>query len=108
MAQSKGRDGFIHIPIDRGVVLNNGDALKIPDPFVRRLTSAEQNDAVFQTPVATLIDLWVEKYGFLWVDVDCVEQDPFYRLAYARLKALGHLEVHYLTDRSKYVCRKPE
>jgi hypothetical protein len=80
------------------------------NPFAERLdgvTEKELSEPVFDTPVATLLDLWVNKYGNAWIDTTEIERDPFYSIAYMRLKALGELEVHYLTDRSKYVCRKP-
>lgn len=62
------------------------------------------NDA----PLETLINLWVTKYGNDWVELDAVMNDNFYGSAYAELKAAGELEIHYLTDRSRYVCRKLE
>lgn len=110
MAASSPRDdGYLVIPITSTFTMHEGDSLKVEDPRAIRVTESEQqNDPVFQAPVAALVDLWVEKYGHAWVDVSEVEKDPFYGRAYARLKSLGALEVHYLTDRSKYVCRKPE
>ena len=65
------------------------------------------NSDAFNTPVETLINLWVTRYGNEWVDMDKIEDDEFFSLAYKRLKSLGQLETHYLTDRSRYVCRKP-
>jgi hypothetical protein len=61
----------------------------------------------FNTPIDTLIDLWLTRYGNEWVDMDKIEGDEFYVLAYKRLKSLGQLETHYLTDRARFVCRKP-
>jgi hypothetical protein len=79
-----------------------------PAPANRLIRTEDLKGPPFDAPVATLLDLWINKYGHAWVDVDAVMQDPFYSLAYARLKALGEVEVHYLTDRAIYVCRKPE
>jgi hypothetical protein len=62
----------------------------------------------YETPVATLIDLWVARFGNDWVDLETVDEELFFGLAYQRLKNLGQLEVHYLTDRARYVCRKPK
>lgn len=61
----------------------------------------------FSTPIDTLIDLWLTRYGNEWVDLERIENDEFYGLAYKRLKSLGQLETHYLTDRARFVCRKP-
>lgn len=75
-----------------------------PTPPVR---SALLDSEVFGMPVAALCDLWLVKHGNDWVDADTLMDDSFWALAYARLKSLGELEVHFLSDRSRYVCRKP-
>ena len=61
----------------------------------------------FNVPVERLIDLWTAKFGNEWVDMVDIATDGFFSGAYKRLKQLGELETHYLTDRSRYVCRKP-
>jgi hypothetical protein len=61
----------------------------------------------FSTPIETLLNLWVTRYGNEWVDVMDVLAEEFYGLTYKRLKALGKLETHYLTNRARFVCRKP-
>lgn len=71
------------------------------------VATADLDKDVFKTPVETLLDLWVARFGNEWIDLDTIENDPFFSLAYKRLKALGQLETHYLTDRSRFVCRKP-
>lgn len=62
----------------------------------------------FNTSVATLLDLWLTRYGNEWIDLEDIENDEFFAIAYKRLKQMGELEQHYLTDRARYVCRKPE
>ena len=62
----------------------------------------------FNTSVATLLDLWLTRYGNEWIDLEDIESDEFFAIAYKRLKQMGELEQHYLTDRARYVCRKPE
>ena len=59
-------------------------------------------------PTARLIDLWVARFGHDWVDLQEVVEDPFYKAAYDRMRREGELEIHFLTDRSKYVCRNPK
>ena len=59
-------------------------------------------------PTARLIDLWVARWGHDWVDLVDVIEDPFYKDAYDRMRREGELEIHFLTDRSKYVCRNPK
>lgn len=64
---------------------------------------------VFKIPIDTLLNLWVTRFGNEWVDLEAViDGDEFFMNAYKRLKQMGLLEQHYLTDRSRYVCRKPE
>lgn len=62
----------------------------------------------FKTPIATLLNLWLTRYGNEWIDLEDIEKDEFFAIAYKRLKQMGELEQHYLTDRARYVCRKPE
>jgi hypothetical protein len=72
------------------------------------LTMIDLEKDVFKIPVETLINIWVTRFGNEWVDLETIDNDDFFVNAYKRLKQLGHLEQHYLTDRAKYVCRKPE
>lgn len=74
---------------------------------VDSVTAAELDSVAFNTPIETLVNLWVTRYGEEWVDVDKLMDDPFFGATYKRLKSLGQLETHYLTDRSRFVCRKP-
>jgi hypothetical protein len=62
----------------------------------------------FNTPINTLLDLWLTRFGNEWIDLEDIEKDEFFSIAYKRLKQMGELEQHYLTDRARYVCRKPE
>ena len=71
-------------------------------------TSMDIEHEAYETPVAMLIDLWVTRFGNEWVDLETVDDDVFFSLTYQRLKNLGQLETHYLTDRARYVCRKPK
>jgi hypothetical protein len=61
----------------------------------------------FSTPIETLLNLWVARYGNEWVDVKDVLAEEFYGLTYKRLKSMGKLETHYLTNKARFVCRKP-
>ena len=94
------------------VTTNTGGAfgrVGIPSPPITEETNSMQLDSdVFNLPVDRLIDLWLAKYGNEWIDLVDLHGDNFYGLAYKRLKSLGELEVHYLTDRARYVCRKPK
>ena len=71
-------------------------------------TEAELKKDVFNVPVNRLIDLWIARFGNEWANLEDIDNDEFFSLAYKRLKQLGELEVHYLTDRARYVCRVPE
>lgn len=72
------------------------------------LTEKDLGRDAFNIPVERLVDLWCAKFGNTWVNLVDLEDDIFFVHAYKRLKALGELEVHYLTDRACYVCRVPE
>lgn len=81
----------------------------IPNPPITDATDSKLlSSEVFELPVERLIDLWLAKYGNEWIDLVELQDDSFYSLVYMRLKSLGELEVHYLTDRARYVCRKPK
>ena len=67
-----------------------------------------QTTLLSDIPTARLIDLWVARFGHDWVDLQDVVSDSFYKDAYDRMRREGELEVHFLTDRSKYVCRNPK
>ena len=71
-------------------------------------TSKELEHEAYNVAVDALIDLWVTRYGNEWTDLSEIENEDFFRLAYRRLKQMGELETHYLTDRARYVCRRPE
>ena len=88
-----------------GVEVGRVDKYGVTDSV---LTMVDLEKDVFKTPIDTLINLWVTRFGNEWVDLETIDEDDFFRNAYKRLKQLGHLEQHYLTDRAKYVCRKPE
>ena len=66
----------------------------------------KENEA-FNTDVQTLSDLWLAKWGNEWVDSAEIQGDKFWVVAFERLKQLGQIEQHYLTDRAMHVCRKP-
>mgnify|MGYP006271077989 CR=1 FL=1 len=75
---------------------------------VSTLRSDQLEHEAFEVPVEELIDLWLVRFGNDWTDLEKIDEDPFWTMAYRRLKALGELEIHYLTDRARYVCRKPK
>lgn len=62
----------------------------------------------FTAPISVLIDLWVTRFGNEWVDLETIDEDEFFAIAYKRLRQMAQIEMHYLTDRARYVCRKPE
>lgn len=88
-------------------------ALSSNGPFGQVITSdALRSDHLkheaFEIPVDGMIDLWLARFGNDWVDLETVDEDTFWLMLYRRLKSLGELEIHYLTDRARYVCRKPK
>ena len=89
--------------IGTGAATFNGGVITNMD----KVTLMDLDSEAFKTPIDTLINLWVTRYGNEWVDLDKITEDDFFSSAYKRLKSLGQLETHYLTDRSRFVCRKP-
>ena len=81
---------------------------KIVGSIAIAATSTELEHEAYNTSIENLINLWVTRFGNEWTDLADVESDEFFSLAYRRLKQMGELEVHYLTDRARYVCRRPE
>lgn len=77
-------------------------------PPAQVLTHAELQHDAFKIPINTLLDMWLTRFGNDWVDVEELNNDRFFDIAYQRLRSMGKLESHYLTDRARYVCRKPE
>ena len=67
-----------------------------------------QTTLLSDVPTNRLIDIWVARWGHDWVDLADVTEDPFFHDAFLRMKREGELEVHFLTDRAKYVCRNPK
>ena len=72
------------------------------------ITTAMLESEAFNIPVNRLIDVWVTRFGNKWIDLETLEGDEFFSNAFKRLKQLGEVEVHFLTDRARYVCRMPE
>lgn len=94
---------------------SNGSSVKIAGSAVHaklivesEVTTAMLDSEAFSIPVNRLIDLWVARYGNKWIDIAELENDEFFIAAFKRLKQLGEVEVHFLTDRARYVCRMPE
>jgi len=83
---------------------NNGPFGVIPET----LRSEQLEHEAFDLPVEEMIDLWLVRFGNDWVDLVKIDEDEFWIMLYKRLKALGELEIHYLTDSARYVCRKPK
>lgn len=88
-------------------VSNNG-TLRAKRVVESEITSAMLESEAFNIPVGRLIDVWVTRFGNRWIDLETLEGDEFFSHAFRRLKQLGEVEVHFLTDRARYVCRMPE
>lgn len=100
----------MNVPLQNGGVISAqggpfGAAAK-PHNFTNSV-ELKENEA-FNTDVQTLSDLWLAKWGNEWVDVQEIHDDRFWSIAYERLKQLGMIEQHYLTDRAMHVCRRPK
>lgn len=89
-------------PVGGGVV-----DTRYPTPHAIITEEMLQHEA-FEVPLDTLQDMWLHKFGNAWVTIEELEDDVFFKIAAERLRSTGRLESHYLTDRARFVCRKPE
>jgi hypothetical protein len=87
---------------------SNDWTLKAKRVVDSEITSAMLESEAFKIPIDRLVDLWVTRFGHDWVELERIEEEEFFSLAFNRLKQLGEVEVHFLTDRARYVCRMPE
>jgi len=88
--------------------VSNDGTLRAKRVVESEITSAMLESEAFNIPVGRLIDVWVTRFGNRWIDLETLEGDEFFSHAFRRLKQLGEVEVHFLTDRARYVCRMPE
>lgn len=94
-----------------GGPFGNSGTINAPDGIITnadRVSMKDLDSEVFKMSVEGLVNIWITRFGNEWIDLVDIEQEPFYALVYKRLRSLGELEQHYLTDRSRFVCRKPE
>jgi len=87
---------------------SNDWTLKAKRVVESEITSAMLENEAFKIPVDRLVNLWIARFGNDWVPMESIEEEEFFRLVFNRLKQLGEVEVHFLTDRARYVCRMPE
>lgn len=101
-----------HLPIGASngslTTVSNDRTLRAKHIVESEITSAMLESEAFIVPVNRLIDVWVARFGNRWIDLETLEGDEFFSNAFKRLKQLGEVEVHFLTDRARYVCRMPE
>ena len=71
-------------------------------PF-RYLDEASMEHEAFNTPVETLVNLWLAKYGDAWVDKNDVVDEEFFNFAAQRLIKLGKMEEFYIADSGRTV-----
>ena len=89
-------------PVGGGVV-----DTRYPTPHAI-ITEEMLHHEAFEVPLDTLQDMWLHTFGNTWVDLEAIADDTFFKIAAERLRTTGRLESHYLTDRARFVCRKPE
>jgi len=90
------------------ITVSNDGTLRAKRVVDSEITSAMLESEAFKIPIDRLVNLWVTRFGHDWVELERIEEEEFFSLAFNRLKQLGEVEVHFLTDRARYVCRMPE
>ncbi len=107
-----------HVAVDntytvasRGGPFGNVGTMNAPGGVITdldRINMADLTSEIFEAKIEDLLNLWVARFGNEWVDLDKLEDDQTFTRVYKRLRQTGQLEQHYLTDRARFVCRKPE
>jgi len=59
---------------------------------------SDLDHAVFKTPIATLCDLWVARFGSGWVSKKLIVDDEFFNWTALRLRSSGNLEEHLVVQ----------
>ena len=90
------------------ITVSNDGTLRAKRVVESEITSAMLESEAFKIPIDRLVNLWIARFGNDWVPMESIEEEEFFRLVFNRLKQLGEVEVHFLTDRARYVCRMPE
>ena len=72
-------------------------------PRLPGVTTELLKNEVFSTPIETLKNLWLAKYGDAWVEESVVAEDAFFGLAAQRLRSVA--EFIYLVDTQRNVIR---
>ena len=90
------------------ITVSNDGTLRAKRIVESEITSAMLESEAFKVSVDDLVNVWIVRFGHDWVALESIEEDAFFSLAFKRLKQLGEVEVHFLTDRARYVCRMPE
>lgn len=65
----------------------------------------ELKEGVMAATISELIDMWVVRFGDTWVSEATLQDDRFWVLASARLKATRNLETHSIFNQFKVVYR---
>lgn len=65
----------------------------------------ELKEGVMAASISELKDMWLVRFGDTWVSEDTLQDDRFWVLASARLKATRNLEAHSLFNQFKVVYR---
>ena len=90
------------------ITVSNDGTLRAKRIVDSEITSAMLESEAFKVPIDRLVNLWITRFGHDWIEMERIEEEEFFKLAFNRLKQLGEVEVHFLTDRARYVCRMPE
>jgi hypothetical protein len=70
-------------------------------PHISQFTALTEEDLAnpaFDTPLDTLVNLWLARYGDIWVDKANVIGDTFFEITAQRLLQLGHMEQHTVCE----------
>ncbi len=62
------------------------------------LTEADLSNEAFNTPVETLVNLWLARYGDAWIDKSTVLGEKFFEITAQRLIRLSRMEEYTVID----------
>ena len=61
-------------------------------------SSTDLDNAVFKTPIESLVTLWIARYGKDWVKKGEVVEDEFFKWAVLRLRSAAKIEEHRIYE----------
>ena len=73
-----------------------------------QMTEEDLNHEAYNTPIATLQNLWLARFGSVWVDTNNLNEDLFFIIVAQRLLSAGRMDRADMVDGERAVRLIPE